>query len=194
VISSGGSLYLPFDVAIDAAGQVVVSDSGRLIRINPDTGSQTVIADNTSGKLGVPFGIDIDRHGNVLVANAQAIVAVDPATSQIQPVSSGRNFLYPLGVAIGDKGELYVANMAFPAQIVRVNPQNGAQTVVAQGIYLNHPQSLAVKGDDIYVTDVTDPNGNFGTGRVIHVDARTGNQTVVAEAGNLVGPVGIAVD
>src|SRR5206468_1135393 len=37
-------------------------------------------------------------------------------------------------------------------------------------------------------------DGNFGVGRVIHVDSRSGDQTVVSEGGYLVGPVGIAVD
>src|SRR5580765_366611 len=43
VISSGGYLQMPFDPVIDVNGQIVVSDSGRLVRINPDTGVQQVI-------------------------------------------------------------------------------------------------------------------------------------------------------
>src|SRR5258708_256195 len=35
VLSSGGYLQEPFDPVIDATGQIVVSDLGRLIRINP---------------------------------------------------------------------------------------------------------------------------------------------------------------
>ena len=197
VISSGGNLIQPFDVAFDARGQIIVSDTGlccTLIRVDPETGRQTVITDNSRGTLGVPFGIAVARDGDVLVANAQAIVRVDPVNGQAQTVSSGGCFRYPLGIAVAQNGDLFVANVAFPGEIVRVNPRNGAQTILSRGGYLKNPQAIAIQGDDIYVTDVATPDGNFGVGRVIHVDARTGTQTVVSESGYLVGPVGIAVD
>ena len=194
VISSGGYLHLPFDVVIDAAGQIIVSDSGRLLRIDPDTGSQTVIADNSQGNLGSPYGICLNGGGQILAANAQFVVQVDPLTGQTVTVAAGGNFLYPLGLAVAANGELLVLNMAFPAQIVRVNPQNGVQKVISQGGFLNHPQAITISGADIFVTDVATPDGNFGVGRVIHIDAHTGDQAVVAQGINLIGPVGIAVD
>src|ERR1041384_775111 len=42
VISHGGFLSLPFDVVVTANGQVIVSDSGRIIGIDPATGAQTL--------------------------------------------------------------------------------------------------------------------------------------------------------
>jgi len=65
---------------------------------------------------------------------------------------------------------------------------------VSQGGYFHNPQAIAVSGDDLYITDVASRDGNFGIGRVIRVDARTGEQTVVTEGENLVGPVGIALN
>jgi sugar lactone lactonase YvrE len=195
VIASGGNLRMPFGVVVDSNGQIVVSDSGRLIHIDPKTQIQTVIADSSAGKLGSPYGIDIDISGQVLAANAQALVRVDPASGQTAVVSSGANFGAPLGVAVADNGEIYVANVAFPGEIVRVNPQNGSQKVIASGQYLNSPRSIAIQGNDIYVTDVINTNINYGlAGRVIHVDAHTGVQRVVSEGRLLVDPVGIAVD
>ena len=194
VISSGGYLQSPFDTVIDAMGQIIVSDSGRLIRINPTTGKQTLLADNNRGPLGLPFGIALSRSGAILAANLRAVVQVDPVTGQIQTVSAGGNFLYPLGVACASNGQLLVLNIAFPSQIVRVNPQTGVQRVLAQGGYFNSPQAIALQGNDLYVTDVATADGNFGIGRIIHVDAQTGRQSVVSTGGFLVGPVGIAVD
>jgi len=195
VIASGGNLRMPFGVVVDSNGQIMVSDSGRLIHIDPKTQIQTVIADNSTGKLGSPYGIDIDISGQVLAANAQALVRVDPASGQATVLSSGANFRAPLGVAVADNGEIYVANVAFPGQIVRVNSQNGSQKVIASGQYLNSPRSIAIQGNDIYVTDVISTNINYGlAGRVIHVDAHTGIQRVVSEGRLLVDPVGIAVD
>src|SRR5436189_3867608 len=57
VLSSGGYLQLPFDPVVDATGEITVSDSGRLIGINPETGTQSIIADKTRGALGLPYGI-----------------------------------------------------------------------------------------------------------------------------------------
>jgi sugar lactone lactonase YvrE len=194
VIASGGYLQLPFDVVIDGMGQIVVSDSGRIIRINPGTGNQQIIADNSRGKLGLPCGMAINRSGAVLAANLRAVVQVDPVTGQIKTVSAGGNFLYPSGVAIASNGQLFVLNLAVTSQIIRVNPQNGAQRVLTQGGYLKSPQAIAVQGDDIYVTDVATADGDFGVGRVIHVDAQSGKQSVISTGGYLVGPVGIALD
>ena len=37
-------------------------------------------------------------------------------------------------------------------------------------------------------------DGNFGVGIVLHIDANTGKQKVIADKGLLVGPVGIAIE
>ena len=194
VIASGGNLQMPYGVIVDSNGQIVVSDSCRLLHIDPLTGTQTVLADNSSGKLGMPYGIDLDLSGEVVAANAESVVRVDPATGQTTVVSSGSNFRAPCGVAVADNGELFVADVA-SGQILRINSQNGNQKVVAQGGYLHSPRSIAVVGNDLYVTDVLNTNLNYGViGRVIHIDAHTGAQTLIAEGKNLVDPVGIAVN
>jgi len=194
VLSSGGLLQLPFAPIIDSTGQIVVSDSGRLIRINPKTGIQTVIANNNRGLLGYPQGMALNQSGAILVANLRAIIQVNPVNGQIRTVSAGGNFVYPVDVAVAPNGQLLVLNIAFPSQIVRVNPQTGAQHIVSQGGYLKNPQAITVAGSDIYVTDVATADGNFGIGRILRVDGLTGNQTVVSAGGYLVGPVGIAMD
>ena len=193
VIASGGLLRMPFGVVIDANGQIIVSDSGRLIRIDPETGAQNLIADNSQGDLGWPCGLAMQHHNSIVVANLQAVIRVNPNSGQIQTVCAGGSLLYPLCVAVTEREELIVLNMAFPPEIIRVSP-NGAQTVIARGGLLNRPQAVAVRGDHIYVTDVATADGNFGVGRIIDVDARTGEQSIVAEGGYLCGPVGIALD
>ena len=194
VIASGGNLQMPYGVVVDSNGQIVVSDSGRLIHIDPRTSIQTVVADNSSGKLGMPYGIDIDLSGEVVAANAQSLVRVDASSGQATVVSTGSNLRAPCGVAVADNGELFVADVA-SGQILRINSQNGNQKVVAQGGYLHSPRSIAVVGNDLYVTDVLNTNLNYGViGRVIHIDAHTGAQTLIAEGKNLVDPVGIAVN
>lgn len=194
VISHGGFLSLPFDVVVTANGEIIVSDSGRLIGIDPATGAQTLIVDNSQGTLGSPYGLTLSSAGYVIAANLQGVVAVDPSTGQAQTLFSAGSGVYPVGVALDASGGMYVLTMGSPAQIVRVNLQNGGQKVISKGGYLKSPQSIAIDGDNLYVTDVATPDGNFGVGRVIQINVRSGKQRVVAEAGYLVGPVGIAVD
>jgi len=194
VISSGGYLQMPFEPVIDATGQIVVSDSGRLLRINPATGAQTILADNGSGLLGVPYGLAVNRYGNILAANVQAVLLVDAVNGQIGIVSAGGNLFHPLAVAVAKNGQIFAVNIGLNRQIIRINPQTGAQWVICEGGLLKNPQAIAVQGNDLYITDVATSDGNFGIGRVIHVDAQNGTQTVISEGANLVGPVGIAVD
>ena len=194
VISSGRNLIRPFDVVFDDQGQIITSDTGlccTLIRIDPNNGDQTVIADNSREVLGVPFGIAVSADFGVLVANAQNLVRVDPTTGESRTVSSGGQFVAPLGVALAGNGQAFVLNRASPPAIVRVDLGTGIQTVVSLGGYLNSPQAIVARNHDLYVTDVATPDGNFGIGRVIHVDLRTGAQSVVSAGGLLVGPVGI---
>src|SRR6266581_7979563 len=184
IISCGGYLQMPFDPLIDGDGQIIVSDSGRLVRINPDTGSQQVITDNSRGTLGLPYGIALDSAGQILAANLQSVVQVDPFTSQIRTVSSRGNFVYPLGIAVAANGELFVLNMAFPAPVVRINPQNGLQKVISQGNNLIGPVGIAVEANgqlivgDPYTVNPQSPDLADGgyDGGIIRIDPGTGQQ------------------
>ena len=194
VLASGGLLTTPVAPLIDSNGQIIISDSGRLIRINPKSGAQTLVVNNARGSLGYPMGMTLSQSGAILVANLHAIIQVNPVNGQVRTISAGGNFVFPVDVAVAANGQLLVLNLGFPSQIIRVNPQTGAQQVVSQGGYFNNPQAITVHGNDIYVTDVASADGNFGTGRILRVDGQTGAQTVVSTGGYLVGPVGIAMD
>jgi streptogramin lyase len=193
VLSSGGLLIQPFDVALDQSGRIIVSDmSGRLIRIVPGTGEQVLLADNSVAPLGIPCGIALDSNDAVLVANTQAILRVSPATGQVQVVAGGGKLGTPIAVARTDTGDLFVLTAGTPRAIVRVNLPNGQQRLVSQGGYFKNPQSIALVNNTLFVTDVATPDGNFGVGCIIAVNIRTGKQSVLTQGGYLVGPVGIA--
>ena len=191
VVASGQRLDQPFGISIRANGEYLVTDTGcmALIGVNPATGSQRVVS--SGGILGVPFGIAIERNGSALVANGAALLRIDPETGAQSVASYGGLFRAPIAVAVGANGTIFVADIL--GSIIQVDPRTGAQTMVATGGFLKRPQGLAVRGQDIYVTDVGTSDGNFGVGRVLHINARTGEQTILAEGANLVGPVGISI-
>ena len=197
-IASAGKLMHPLGIVLDANNNVFVSDTAAhaIIRIDSVTGLQTVVA--AGDKLGTPFGIAVDSRGAILVANGQSILRLNALASQPTVVSARGRFGdsggLPLVVAVAGNGDLIVANVGFASEIVRVNPRNGFQALLSKGGYLKQPAGIAINGNDIYVTDVATPDGNFGIGTVIRIDMPTGSQTLVSSGGYLVGPVGIAVD
>jgi outer membrane protein assembly factor BamB len=186
---------MPYDVVVDAAGQVVVSDSGRLLRVDAATGQQTIMAHNGDGRLGMPYGLTLAHDGAVIVANGRAIVRVNPRTGELQEVTSGGYLTAALDVAEGLNGDLFVVNVAWPeSQIIRVNGRTGRQTVLTQGQFLNAPSCIVAQGQDLFVTDLATSDRNFGAGRVVQVNAANGHQEVITQGLPLLGPVGIAVD
>src|SRR5437867_10335450 len=91
-VASGGKLERPFGIALDANGDILVSDTGAqaIIRINALTGAQTVVADGA--KLGFPLGIAVDSRGHILVANGEAILRLNPVAGQPIMVSGRGRF------------------------------------------------------------------------------------------------------
>jgi hypothetical protein len=192
VISSGGLLQMPFGVLVDAGGTIVVSDSGRLIGIDPVTGTQALLADNSQAPLGTPYGIALNQDGNVIAANLSAVIEISAQSGQVRTISAGGLLGVPIGITT-ENGSIFVLCTGATRQIVEVDAQTGDQRLVAQRGLLKNPQALTVHGADIYVTDVATSDGNFGIGCIIHVDAQTGAQSIVSKGANLVGPVGIDV-
>jgi len=195
VVSSGGFLVQPFDLILTEDGSIVVSaTSGRLVQVNPATGEQKLLADNTAGTLGMPCGMSAEKHGGILFANTEAILHLDLATGQTETVLSGGNILTPIAIAAANSGDLFVLNGGYAAPVVRVSHQSGADGLLTHGGYLQSPQGLVTDGVSLYITDMTTSPDQFAVGRVLRVDLRTGVQSVLAEGGYLVAPVGITFD
>jgi sugar lactone lactonase YvrE len=202
VLSQGGYLGFfgyPNSIALDGNRQIVVANEDCLLRIDPQSGDQTLIRD-IRGSPGAFWGVAVDHQGNLLVAAEKAILRVNPLTSQTQVLSFGGYFTVVLSVAVSQRdGQVYATNARYVAdvgwvgEIIRVNSQTGLQTLISQDRNLNFLLGITVNGKDIYVTGLKTHDENFGIGRVTQVDTATGHQRVVSEGGYLVRPVGIAV-
>ena len=195
LISSGIKLIQPFGIAV-GSDEIFVSDTGCLgiVGISRATGEQRLLS--CGGFLGMPFGIALERNGDILVVNGEVLMRINPNTgaqSVISPQGSAhRLFRVPLAVAVAENDDIYVADALGP--VFRVSPRNGEQMLISQGGFLERPQGIAVRGNDIYVTDVATLDMNFGIGRIIRVNANTREQKVISEGNYLVAPVGIAVE
>ena len=125
VNASSQYLWAPVNMAVDAAGDVLVADwghhpsgSGDVIKIDPATGKETLLSANslpvnaTSQYLDGPTGIALDAHGNIIVADESAfgpctssscggVIEVDSTTGKETKLSANDmpvNGSYPLFV------------------------------------------------------------------------------------------------
>jgi streptogramin lyase len=191
VLSAGQKLVQPLGIAAGANGEFFITDTGcgGIIGVNPRTGEQRLVA--SGGALGVPFGIAVERGGSLVVANGSTLVRVDPVTGASAVVSSNQFFQAPIAAAVAPDGDIYVVDAL--GAVIRVDAVTGHQNLLARGIFLHRPQGIAVRGAHIYVTDVATADGNFGVGRIVHIDRQSGAQRIVSQGQNLVGPVGITI-
>lgn len=143
----------PGDLVVVDAGAAAPSVPARVIRIDPVSGVQDLVA--SGGYLSEPFAIAFEPAGTLLVADGGgaaggALVRIDPANGDQSLLGDGS----PLGVAVDrDTGEVFITN-GFDAGVLAVDPSTGATTPVSSGPPLDFTQSI-VEGTDghLYVAD-----------------------------------------
>lgn len=147
----------PVGVAIEADGNLVVTDYGsvdRIFRVNPDTGERTVLASNASPSTdGENFssldGLVIAPDGTIYVADSNAhdggggIFRVDPVTGERTMISNNDSQAFgtvpdyenPSALAFDRDGHLLLVDRMtqgdFFGSVIRVDPATGERTLVS---------------------------------------------------------------
>lgn len=173
-----------FAGGLDSRSEILFADSkAAVLRADVATGTPDIIANGN--KLNRPFGLAVAQNGELLVSDTgcRELLGINPATGAQRSIASGTDFGIPFGIAVERSGMVLVAN---GQALVRVNPVTGDYVVAYSQGYFKMPIGVAV-GDngDIFVVDIT--------GAVIHVDAKSGSQTVISSGELLHAPQGIAV-
>ncbi len=145
---------IPLGVAIDAAGNLYIADSGnqRIRKINP-AGTVTTFAGSgkaswkegkaTEAEFYNPSGVAVDASGNVYVADYDnhRIRKITPAgvvstlagggngASYMDGIGSEARFAFPTGVAVDKQGNVYVADRE--NQVIRKITADGIVTTLA---------------------------------------------------------------
>jgi MYXO-CTERM domain-containing protein len=177
-----------------ASGDIVVLDAGsvgvdpappRVIRVDPQTGAQTLISEG--GLLEEPVAIAVEPAGTLLVSDsaAGAILRIDPGTGGQTVVSGSFGGLLALALepATGD----ILATDASEATVLRVAPQSGAKSSFASGALLTLPQAIAVAPSGVsYIASFSD------AWRLVRIPA--GGGAPVSLALGFGFPSGVAVD
>jgi sugar lactone lactonase YvrE len=194
-VGAAASFYDVIGVAVDASGNVYVSDQGNdLIRkITPDGTVTTFAGSGTSGSadgtgtaasFNTPAGITIDASGNLYVADEfnQKIRKITPAgvvttvagtgaTGDANGPVAASTFNYPAGVAIDANGIIYVADHS--NNIIRAISSTGNVTTFA---------GTGTFGSQNGVFTAC----TFGSPTGVAVDPTTGNVFVADNANNLI--------
>jgi len=116
----------PYDIAVAGDGSLLVADmgayatstdhtpDGRIIRVDPVTGRQSVVA---SGEhLVDPAALTVAPDGlvyvveNVGTAGTPAVISVNPASGAQSVIAQGGELCYPFGIAFEPRGSLVVTS------------------------------------------------------------------------------------
>jgi trimeric autotransporter adhesin len=234
-------LESPGGLALDAGGNLFIAETGneRIRRVDAATGIITTVAGNgqggfsgdggpaTSASLGPIHGLAVDAQGDVFLTDliSDRVRRVDAITGIITTVAgngvegyggdggpaTSASFNWPYGVALDDKGNLFVGDEN-NKRVRRIDEATGIITTVAgngQSAFRGegeaatsaslNPVGVAMDRDgDIFIADPANH-------RVLRVDAKSGALATIVGGGNggdsgratdaiLVAPAGIATD
>jgi hypothetical protein len=162
-VATGTYINAP-DAIIFTNGHLYVADLGNgsntpanVVEITPSNGKQRLVLGG--GSLGIPVGLAVGPGNSIYVLDAAGsgtIFQIDIGSGRQSVVAKG--FSAPVDLAEDSNGNLYVINQGDSTNphgsVVEVNPQTGAQTVLA----LRHLPGTAA------TTGVVDQNGTIYVG------------------------------
>ncbi len=156
-----GSLSYPYRVAVDASGNVYISDTqgNRVLKETLANGVYTESVVVSTG-LATPYGIAVDGSGNVYIADNghNRVVEETPSgNSYTQTVIATTTALsYPTGLAVDSSGDLYIADTG-GGKILVERPAGGfyVETVLTYSSNFAQITGIAVDSSgNIYVSDI----------------------------------------
>jgi sugar lactone lactonase YvrE len=186
--------YNPGQLAVDAAGDVFVSDldfyqqggdSGDKVYEVTPSGAVTTVATG----LNQPGGVAVDHEGDVFIADTNNHRIVEVTAGGVQStVMSGIG--YPEGVAVDAAGDLFVAEQGPDEILEQALPYSSAPTVLQTVPY---PQAVAVdQAGDLFVAN--GQNGPAGGQDVEEFAPPYTSHTTVVTSGQVANPDGLSVD
>lgn len=145
-----GGIGIPMALAVAKEGTIYVADleSHRILKIPAAGGVPTEVVE-----LGATRGLCLDRDGNLIAVThgRDAVIRITADGKEKTVLVKGRPFQFSHHVAIGSKGELYIAD-GYAKTIWKVE-ENGTPTPFVVGEPLKNPVGLAISGEDLLIVD-----------------------------------------
>jgi sugar lactone lactonase YvrE len=212
ITGSGPALVNPTAIAVEAAGTLVVVDTGRMLRIDPVSGDRVLVSGDGLGSgpaLVHPVAMAVEATGALVVVDTKAGAFPEAAVLRVDPVSgaramvsdattgSGPALFIPTAIAVEAPGTLVVVDAGLEA-VVRIDPMSGARTLafdgrLGGGPVVNAPTAMAVEAPGTLVV------ADVGYQAVLRVDPVSGNRGIISgptlgSGPPFHGPVAIAVE
>jgi DNA-binding beta-propeller fold protein YncE len=181
LVSKEGFIQRIFSTTIADPYEITVDGNGDMIISNHEHDLSNVTALDNSGIY------KIDR-----LSGVQSKIVGGTTSGTVMP------FVTPLGVKVESSGNYILGDpdaFNFTGAVFRVNPSASPVTIteLTRGGNLDYLQGVGLAPNgDIYVSNVITPVGS--PSQVLKIDPVTGAQTVLASAGNLIYPTGLAVE
>jgi streptogramin lyase len=181
-------------IALEADGHVLMCDwsANVPLRIDPNTGDVTRVADHLLAGYGPCEGVDVAANGAILTSDRQLdrLVSYDPVREDPLIMTPGDCCDAPLDVAFLDNEEALVVERATDS-IYQVVINGSSRQLVSSGQLLagQKPAGIALETDGKILVMSTQ-------GKLVRIDplaASDANQTEVSSGGLLEQPVGISV-
>lgn len=150
LISSNGLLSDIDDIAVGPDGSIYVGNGtpSRVIKVNPANGAQTLL---TASPIG--WNLAIEANEDVIAAASATISRWKVSSGAIEAVSANGLLTDIDDIALGPDGSIYVGNGS-PSRIIKVNPVNGAQTLLTTSP-IGWNLAIEANGDVIAAAGVT---------------------------------------
>ena len=197
VLEPGDYIVSDFNGAFGGYGGKTPPGSGRIIKVDPTTGAQTLIS--SGGDLDAPWSMAIDGLGNIIVVDkpydssfAAQVISINPATGVQQVISSGGLLTNPMGLSLDAAGNFIVSDAAVDGTggIIKIDPTTGAQAVLASGGSFNGASGLAIDAvGDIYVNTT----GSGSALNILKIDPDNGDQTLFSSGSSAAWHSGLAI-
>ena len=206
LVSGGGILGVPFGIALEQSGQIVVANGQALLRVDPETGAPAKISPPGVAHplFRVPLAVTVAANGDIYVADALGpIFRVDPKTGEQTLIAYDGYLQRPQGIAV-DGNNIYVTDVATSdmnfgvGRIIRINADTSEQSILSEGNYLVGPVGVTLEqSGHLIVGDpytINPASADLFDGGIIQVNKNTGVQKLVARgSGDFVNPRGVAV-
>jgi streptogramin lyase len=194
--TAGGALSTPYGIAIDAAGDAYVTNSGgtTVTKLSP----AGVVGTALTGLVG-PKAVAVDRTGNVWVANTAANSVVKYNSSgTLQGTYTVGGISGPVSIAMDSASNAWIANLN-GSSVTELNSTGAAvQTSLNPGNVINLPTGIALDtSGNVYVANNGGGNvvkltnaGTVATGSPFTDYALQGTAAVALDSSNNVYAVG----
>lgn len=197
VLAAAGGIAGPTGVVRASDGSIYVSSlgvlgtaGGPLMRIDPLTGEQSVVAWDESALASVTGMIELPN-GNLALTSPgiNQVVEVDPATGAVSTLATGPTGFDPRGLSRDPTtGNLFVAASSGTDRLFELVGGVAVPVALAGGATVGIPRDLEVVGDQAYISDSANPD------QLLRVDVLTGDVASITTLKTAPRGVGVEVD